>query len=193
MQTQGLLFFPYLSGINVFLCLMTNVLKIIVLYIQFPGGSDGKASACNVGDPASIPGSGRSHGEGNGNPLQYSCLENSMDGGAWWATVHGVAQSRTWLSDFTLNLNTWDFECFNCFRFKHISSFYLLFSHSVMFDFFIVPRDCSLPSSSVHGISEAKILEWVWVAMPSSRGSSQLRDWTCVSYISCIGRQVLYH
>ena len=49
----------------------------------FPGGSDGKASACSVGDPGSIPGLGRSPGEGNGNPLQYSCLENFMDGGAW--------------------------------------------------------------------------------------------------------------
>ena len=48
----------------------------------FPGGSDGKASACNVGDPGSIPGSGRSPREGNGNPLQHSCLENPMDGGA---------------------------------------------------------------------------------------------------------------
>ena len=67
----------------------------------FPSGSDGKASACNVGDLGSIPGSGRSPGEGNGNPLQYSCLENSMDGGAWWATVHGVAKSWTWVSDFT--------------------------------------------------------------------------------------------
>ena len=51
-------------------------------YKVFPGGSDSKASACNVGDPGSIPGSGRSPGEGDGNPLQYSCLENSMDGGA---------------------------------------------------------------------------------------------------------------
>ena len=49
----------------------------------FPGGSDGKASACNVGDPGSNPGSGRSPGEGNGNPCQYSCLENPMDRGAW--------------------------------------------------------------------------------------------------------------
>ena len=63
--------------------------------------TSGKASVCNVGDPGSIPGLGRSPGEGNGNPLQYSCLENSMDGGAWWATVHGVAKSRTPLSDFT--------------------------------------------------------------------------------------------
>ena len=57
----------------------------------FPGGSDGKESACNVGDPGSLPESGRSPGEGNGNPLQYSCLENLMHRGAWWATVHGVA------------------------------------------------------------------------------------------------------
>ena len=58
-------------------------------------------SACNAGDLGSIPGSGRSPGEGNGNPLQYSCLENPMDGGAWWATVRRVAKSRIRLSDFT--------------------------------------------------------------------------------------------
>ena len=67
----------------------------------FPGGSDGKASACNVGDLGSVPGSGRSPGEGNGNPLQYSCLENPMDREAWRASVHGVAKSRTRLSKFT--------------------------------------------------------------------------------------------
>ena len=70
----------------------------------FPGGSNGKESACNVGDPGSVPGSGRSTGEGNGNPLQYSCLENPMDRGAWEAAVHGVAKSRTRLIDFTLTL-----------------------------------------------------------------------------------------
>ena len=58
----------------------------------FPGGSDGKESACDAGDPSSIPGSGRSPGEGNGSPLQYSCLENPMDRGDWWATVRGVAR-----------------------------------------------------------------------------------------------------
>ena len=58
---------------------------------SFPGGSDGKASAYNAGDLGSIPGSGRSPGEGNGNPLQYSYLENSMDRGAWRVTVHGFA------------------------------------------------------------------------------------------------------
>ena len=59
----------------------------------FPGGSEGKASACNVGGLGSIPGSGRSPGEGNGNPLHYSCLESPMDGVAWQATAHGVAES----------------------------------------------------------------------------------------------------
>ena len=62
---------------------------------HFPGGSEVKASACNAGDPGSIPGLGRSSGEGNGNPLQYSCLENPMDRGAWWATVHRVAELDT--------------------------------------------------------------------------------------------------
>ena len=60
----------------------------------FPGGSQGKASACNGGGLGSIPGSGRSPGEGNGHPLKYFCLKNSMDGGAWWATVHGVTNSQ---------------------------------------------------------------------------------------------------
>ena len=67
----------------------------------FPGGSEGKASACNAGDLGLIPRWGRSPGEGNGNPLQYPCLKNAMDEEAWWATVHEVAKSQTQLSDFT--------------------------------------------------------------------------------------------
>ena len=65
--------------------------------VGFPGGSEGKESACNAGDPGSTSESGRCPGEGNGNPLQYSCLENSMDRGAWWPTVHGVTKSRAQL------------------------------------------------------------------------------------------------
>ena len=61
----------------------------------FPGSSDGEESASNAGDPGSIPGSGRSPGEGNGTQLQYSCLENTMGRRAWQATVHRVAQSQT--------------------------------------------------------------------------------------------------
>ena len=62
---------------------------------MFPGDSDGKESACNGGDPDSIPGLGRPPGGGHGNPLQYSCLENPMDRGAWQAIVHTVAKSQT--------------------------------------------------------------------------------------------------
>ena len=71
----------------------------LLLTEGFPGGSDSKESACNAGDPGSIPGWGRPLGEGNGHPFQYFCLENSMDRGAWWATVHGVAKTWTGLSD----------------------------------------------------------------------------------------------
>ena len=85
--------------------------KLVQLVIRLgkivlsPGGSEVKASACNAGDLGSIPGLGRSPGEGNGNPLQYSCLENPMDGEVQWATVHGVAKSRTQLSNFTFTFS----------------------------------------------------------------------------------------
>ena len=77
-----------------------------LLFVQtpkdFPGGSDGKASVYNTGDPGSIPGSGRSPRDGNGNPLQYSCLENPME-----SSVNGVAKSQTRLSDFSYLLTPW--------------------------------------------------------------------------------------
>ena len=111
-----------------------------------------KVSAYKAGDPGLIPGSGRSSGEGNGNPLQYSCLENPMNGGAWQATVHGVAKSWTRLSNFTTTTSS------------------------------LPPLDCSPPGSSVHGILQARILEWV--AIPFFRGSSRPRDQTQVSCIA---------
>ena len=77
-----------------------------------------------MGDLGSIPGSRRSPGEGNGNPLQHSWLENPMDGGAWWATVHGVAKSRTWLSDFTFHP-----------RSKHLLISYLQSPSTVILEF----------------------------------------------------------
>ena len=74
----------------------------VLLIVGFPGGSDDNEYPCNVGEPGSVPGLGRSPGEVNGNPLQYSCLENPMDRGAWQSTVHGVAKSWTQLSNFTI-------------------------------------------------------------------------------------------
>ena len=77
------------------------------MWADFSGGSDGKAFAYNAGDQGSIPGSGRSSAEGNGNPLQYSCLENPMDGGAWWVTVHGATKSRTrWANSLSFFLSS---------------------------------------------------------------------------------------
>ena len=67
--------------------------------LGFRGGSDGKVSACNAEDPGSVPGLGRFPGEGNGNPLRYSYLKNSVNRGAWWATIHAVAKSQTQLSN----------------------------------------------------------------------------------------------
>ena len=92
-----------LGSVWVFFCKKLKTFKDIYIYIYlgFPGSSDGKAIPYNEGDLGSIPGLGRSPGERNGNPLQYSCLENPMDQEAWWATVHQVAKSRTRLSDFT--------------------------------------------------------------------------------------------
>ena len=81
-----------------------NFVTKMVQIGRFPGGSDDKESACNAGDPGLIPGWGRSPGEGNGNPFQYSCLENPMNVGAWQATVHEVTKSWTWLSHFTFTL-----------------------------------------------------------------------------------------
>ena len=74
-------------------------LRTLKCHLGFCGISDSKESACNAGDASSIPGLGRSPRKGNGDPLQYSCLENPMDRGAWRAIVHGVAESQTGLSD----------------------------------------------------------------------------------------------
>ena len=84
----------------------------------FPGGSDGKAPVRNMGDLGSIPGLGRSPGEGNCTTIQYPCLENPMDGGAWWAIVHGVTKSQTQLRDITF---TFIFHCTDTQHFIYLS------------------------------------------------------------------------
>ena len=78
----------------------TNCILVSLFWLDFPSGSGSKVSAYNAEDLGSTPGSGRSPGDGNGNPLQYSCLENPMDRGAWQATVHGVSKSQMRLSHF---------------------------------------------------------------------------------------------
>ena len=107
----------------------------------FPGGSDGKESACNMGDPSLIPGSGTSPGKGNGNPVQYSCLENPMDGGAWRATVHGVTQSWTQPSDFTftfLHFHSMNKTrvCINCICFSIYINIHCFFNRNLYKDWF---------------------------------------------------------
>ena len=87
-----------ISGMHIKRCWEGNLLQYM-LTKTFPGGSVVKNLPANVEDSGSIPESGRLTGEENGNPLQYSCLGNPMDRGAWWATVHGVAKSWTQLSD----------------------------------------------------------------------------------------------
>ena len=109
----------------------------------------------------------------NADPLQYPCLENPMDGGVWWAIVHGVTKSRTQLSDQHL-------VCFD-FRQKWFCTLCVCVCIKLLQPCLTLcdPMDCSPPGSSVHGILQARILEWV--AMPSSRGSSWPRDQTSVS------------
>ena len=122
----------------------------------FPGGSDSKASACSAGDPGLIPGLGRSPGEGNGNPLQDYCLGNPMDGGAWWAAVH---HSHPYSEHYV---------CPNwALSEKKVKSL----SRVRLCD----PMDCSLPGSSVHGIFQARIQEWVAI-WPSLIPKSRLKE-----------------
>ena len=89
-------------GSRLYIHIHTHIHRYV--YVGFPGHSDSKDSACNAGDPGLIPGLGSSPGEGNGNPLQYSCLEISMDRGVWRATVHGIAKSWTRLSYFHISI-----------------------------------------------------------------------------------------
>ena len=139
----------------------------------FPQWLSGKESAWNAGDAdlGSVPGLGRSPEGGNSNPLQYSCLENLLDRGAWWATVHRVAKSQTqlkWLSTAAAAARSPQ-------------------SCLTLCD----PMDGSPPGSSVHEILQARILEWVANSFPW--GSFLSRDRMYVSCVSWTGRQILYH
>ena len=135
----------------------------------FPGGSDGKESACNAGDQGLIPGLGGSSEEGNGYPLQYSCLENSMDRGAWWAIVSGVAGS-----DMAEQLPVYAI-CYIAYR---KCSCVHARSGAPVVPSPSRPRGPWPTGPCVHGILQARELEWA--AVPSLGGSSRCRERTCV-------------
>ena len=116
------------------------------------GGSVIKYPPANSGDTGLIPGSGRLHGEGNGNMLQYSCLENPMDRGAWWATVHGVAKSQTQLR-LNNNIKKLKIKRRKMLIFKFTRETWRSKQHSCIFPNFCNPMDCSLPGSSIMGFS----------------------------------------
>ena len=98
-KSTGIMFLPFYVYTNI-LKTSLHIWGQVMCTRSFPSGSDGKEFACYAGDLDSIPGWGRSPGEGNGNPLQHSCLENSMDRRAWQATVHGVTKSQThWVTN----------------------------------------------------------------------------------------------
>ena len=149
-------------------------------FMGFPGSSNGKKkSGCNAGNPGSIPGLGRSLGGGTSKPLLYSCLENPMDRGAWWATPHGVVKDQTRLKQLSLSLAT-RLQGLPCTK-QQLHSFHTLalvtcFTCLYLFVVAVLaklrptlwdPTDCSLPCSSVHRILQARILEWVTI--PFSR------------------------
>ena len=178
----------------------------------FPGGSEGEVSDCNPGDLGSAPGLGKSPGEGNANPLQYSCLGNSMDGGAWWARVHEIPKSQSTIGSMLFERPPWPplWEVYLSFSYflsyqpllnPHIAHHTTHTRHRM---YTVSPRDqllsqvwllvtpwTALPGFSVHGISQARMLDWV--STSSSRASSWPRNQTCVSYVSCTGWWILYH
>ena len=143
---------PFLTGFK-----GTFILHEILSIPGFPGSSDGKECACSAGDPGSILGLGRSSGEGNGTPVQYSCLGNPMDRGAWRAEVHGVSTSRTRLSDLTLTLSIqlWhlvvSLQCFNCCGFIIMCFNMIRYCCLVsqLCQTLLDPMDCSTPGFPV--------------------------------------------
>ena len=156
-----------------------------------------------------ILGLGRSPGEGNGNPLQYSCLKNSMKRGGWWATVCAWAKNQTWarcyittVSTYVSILHGWitshhQFCGFNTAPTCNLGASHVdersgyTHTHIRVYQSYSTlgsPKDCSPLGSSVHGILQARILEWVTI--PFSRGSSQPRDQT-QTQVSCIAGRLL--
>ena len=137
----------------------------ILSNIRLPGGSDCKESACSAEDQGLIPGSGRSPGEENGYPLQYSCLENSMDRGAWWTTVHGIAESDM-TEPLTLSAAS-PSPCPHQMRGAAAAAAAAaesLQSCPTLCD----PIDGSPPGSTIPGILQARTLEWVAISFSNA-------------------------
>ena len=157
----------------------------------FPHCSVGKECACNAGDPGSIPGSGRSPGEGNGNPLQYSFLENSMDRGSWQAVYGTVSvwgcKSRTYLSTHSSSTKRYWMSCL-----KHLQGYfslsgslsYIVAAAAKSFQSYPTlcdPIDCSPPGSPVPGILQARTLEWVSISFSNAwKGKVKVKSLSCV-------------
>ena len=156
---------------------------------MFPRSSDGKESDCNVGDPSSIPGSGRSPGEGNGNPLQYSCLGNPIDGGAWWATVQFSSVQS--LSHVRLFATPWTAACqaslsitnsrSSC-RLTAIESVmpsnHLLFCHPLLLLPSIFPSIRVFSNESALCIRWPKDWSFTFSIIPSNEHLGNPLDWT---------------
>ena len=136
----------------------------------FPGGTDGKESACKAGDLGLIPGSGRFSGEGNRDPLQYSCLENSMDSRAWWVTVHGVTKRWTqwsnfpyFLSSYLLYLDVASLYIFSVIsRIGYIFEYLLLFNKCLLFHQCIIKNSCF---KTYRKIAHFKNTEVIWISL----------------------------
>ena len=109
--------FTYMwAYLQTFCSVPLTYLPILIPMLGFPGSSVGKESSCNTGDPGSIPGLGRSPGGGHGNPLQYSCLENPTNRGAWWATVHSLTKSGTQLKQLSIQARITMLHCLQLYN-----------------------------------------------------------------------------
>ena len=153
---------------------MSSFIGLVSESIRLPNGTVEKnlpVNARDARDVGLIPGSGRSPGVGNGNLLQYSCLESSMDRGTWQATVHGVTKSWTWLKWLSTHIRVHqETETRAGILVVKVGKSEVAQLCPILCN----PMGCSVPGSTIHGIFQARVLEWV--AISFSRGSSRPRD-----------------
>ena len=161
---------------------MSSFIGLVSESIRLPNGTVEEnlpVNARDARDGGLIPGSGRSPGVGNGNLLQYSCLESSMDRGTWQATVHGVTKSWTWLKWLSTHIRVHqETETRAGILVVKVGKSEVAQSCLTLCN----PMGCSIPGSTIHGIFQARVLEWV--AISFSRRSSRPRDWTWISRIA---------